>query len=98
MKNDSPTAAALSFRQCKPVIKTRFTRKQGQYLAFIYYYAKVNGRAPSEADMEKYFRVTPPSVHQMVLMLEAKGLIKRVPGQGRSIRLLIGHQDLPVLE
>jgi len=48
--------------------------------------------------MEKYFRVTPPSVHQMVLMLEAKGLIKRVPGQGRSIRLLIGHQDLPVLE
>ena len=69
-----------------------------QYLAFIYYYTKVNGRAPSEADMEKYFRVTPPSVHQMVLILEAKGLIKRVPGQGRSIRLLIGHQDLPMLE
>jgi Mn-dependent DtxR family transcriptional regulator len=80
------------------VIKTRFTRKQGQYLAFIYYYTKVNGRAPAEADMEKYFRVTPPSVHQMVLTLEAKGLIERVPGQGRSIRLLIGHQDLPVLE
>lgn len=79
-------------------MKTRFTRKQGQYLAFIYYYTKVNGRAPSEADMEKYFRVTPPSVHQMVLTLEAKGLIERVPGQGRSIRLLIGHQDLPVLE
>ena len=79
-------------------MKPRFTKKQGQYLAFIYYYTKVNGRAPSEADMVKYFRVTPPSVHQMVLTLEAKGLIEREAGRGRSIRLLIGHQDLPMLE
>ncbi|HYR90967.1 MAG TPA: hypothetical protein VE422_43310 [Terriglobia bacterium] len=28
-----------------------FTDKQGQYLAFIYYYTKINGRAPAEADM-----------------------------------------------
>lgn len=79
-------------------MKPPFTRKQGQYLAFIYHYTKVNGRAPSEADMERYFRVTPPSVHQMILTLQAKGLIERVAGQGRSIRLLIGHQDLPRLE
>jgi repressor LexA len=51
----------------------RYTDKQGQYLAFIYYYSKMNGRAPSEADMQKYFKVTPPSVHQMVVTLEAKG-------------------------
>jgi Mn-dependent DtxR family transcriptional regulator len=79
-------------------MEPRYTKKQGQYLAFIYNYTKVNGREPSEADMEKYFRVTPPSVHQMVLTLEAKGLIERVPGQARSIRLLIKHQDLPILE
>jgi Mn-dependent DtxR family transcriptional regulator len=79
-------------------MRPRFTKIQGQYLAFIYYFTKVNGRAPSEADMEKYFRVTPPSVHQMILTLEAKGFIERVPGQGRSIRLLIGHQDLPMLQ
>jgi Mn-dependent DtxR family transcriptional regulator len=79
-------------------MRPRFTKTQGQYLAFIFYYTKLNGRAPSEADMEKYFRVTPPSVHQMILTLEAKGFIERVPGQGRSIRLLIGHQDLPMLE
>ena len=30
-----------------------------------------------------------PSVHQMVVTLEANGLIERVPGQGRSVRLLV---------
>jgi len=67
----------------------RYTDKQGQYLAFIYYYTKLTGRAPSEADMQRYFDITPPSVHQMVVTLEAYGLIERTPGQGRSIRLLL---------
>jgi Mn-dependent DtxR family transcriptional regulator len=79
-------------------MKTRFTEKQGQYLAFIYYYTKMNGRSPAEADMQRYFRVTPPSVHQMVLTLELKGFIERIPGQGRSIRLLIAREQLPDLE
>ena len=52
------------------------------------YYTKVNGRPPAEADMQRYFRVTPPSVHQMVLTLELNGFIERIPRQGRSIRLL----------
>jgi Mn-dependent DtxR family transcriptional regulator len=76
----------------------RHTNKQGQYLAFIYYYSKLNGRAPSEADMQRYFQVTPPSVHQMVVTLEANGLIERTPGQGRSIRLLVPREELPDLE
>ena len=80
------------------VLKKAYTYKQGQYLAFIYHYTKVNGRAPAEADMERYFRVTPPSVHQMVLTLEANGFIERTPGQGRSIRLLLSHEALPELE
>ena len=79
-------------------MKARFTEKQGQYLAFIYYYTKVNGRPPAEADMERYFRVTPPSVHQMVVTLESNGFIERIPGQGRSIRVLIPHEQLPNLE
>jgi repressor LexA len=78
-------------------MKTSFTEKQGQYLAFIYYYTKLNGRSPAEADMQRYFRVTPPSVHQMVLTLEARGFIERIPGQGRSIRLLIPREQLPDL-
>jgi repressor LexA len=74
------------------------TEKQGQYLAFIYYYSKVNGRAPSEADMRVYFNVTPPSVHQMLLTLERRGFISRVPGQGRSVKLLVSREQLPDLE
>jgi Mn-dependent DtxR family transcriptional regulator len=76
----------------------KYTHKQGQYLAFIYYYTKVNGRAPSEADMQRYFGVTAPSVHQMLVTLEANGLIERVPGQGRSVRLLVSRKGLPDLE
>jgi len=61
-------------------MKTSLYRKAGQYLAFIYYYTKINGRAPSEADMKKYFRVTPPSAHQMVLTLEARVLSNGMHG------------------
>ena len=74
-------------------MKKDYADKQGQYLAFIYYYTKVNGQPPAEADMQRYFRVTPPSVHQMVLTLEANGFIGRIPGQGRSIRLLIPREQ-----
>lgn len=79
-------------------MKAQFTHKQGQYLAYIFYYSKLNGRAPAEADMQRYFRVTPPTVHQMVLALEARRFIERVPGQARSIRLLIPEAKLPRLE
>ena len=79
-------------------MKARLTEKQGQYLAFIYYYTRVNGRPPAEADMQRYSRVTPPSVHQMVLTLEENGFTERIPGQGRPIRLLIPREQLPGLE
>ena len=75
-----------------------YTRWQGQFLAFIYYYTKLNGRPPAEADMQRYFQVSPPTVHQMVVTLERRGFIARVPGQGRSIRLLLPRDKLPDLE
>ena len=76
----------------------KYTAKQGQYLAFIYYYTKIHGRVPAESDLQDYFRVSPPSVHQMILHLEKEGFIERVPGRGRSIRLLLGRDQLPDLE
>jgi Mn-dependent DtxR family transcriptional regulator len=79
-------------------MKGRFTEKQGQYLAFIYSYTKLHGRPPSEADMQLYFGVTPPSVHQMVLTLELNGFIERTPYRARSIRLLIPREQLPELK
>lgn len=74
-----------------------FTDKQGQYLAFIDAYTRVNGRPPAEADMQRHFRVSPPSVHQMVLTLERGGLIRRKPGLPRSIEVLVEPKRLPIL-
>jgi Mn-dependent DtxR family transcriptional regulator len=74
-----------------------FTDKQGQYLAFIYAYTRIHGRPPAEADLQHHFRVSPPSVHQMVLTLERAGLIRRRPGVARSIEVLIAPELLPIL-
>ena len=70
---------------------------QGQYLAFIWAYTRMHRRPPAEADMQRHFEVTPPSVHQMVLTLERLNLIKRQPGVSRSIQILIDPEKLPVL-
>ena len=74
-----------------------FTEKQGQYLAFIYAYAHMFGRPPAEADLQRHFQVTPPSVHQMIVTLERNGLISRQPGVARSIQILVAPKDLPIL-
>lgn len=76
----------------------KYTEKQGQYLAFIYYYTKLNGRPPAEADMQRYFQSTPATVHDMVLRLETLGLIAREPGQARTIRVLLPREALPDLD
>ena len=75
-----------------------FTSKQGQYLAYIHLYTRLHRRPPAEADMQKYFRVSPPSVHQMVLTLERQGFIRRRPWTARSIELLVDPKCLPELE
>ena len=75
----------------------QFTPLQGQYLAYIRTYSVINRQPPSEADMQRFFGVTAPSVHQMVLTLEKRGLIARTPGVARSIRVLARVEELPPL-
>jgi DNA-binding MarR family transcriptional regulator len=75
-----------------------FTEKQGQYLAFIYAYSRMFRRPPAETDMQRHFRVSPPSVHQMVVTLERNGLIRPQPDAPRSIELLVAPEHLPILE
>jgi SOS-response transcriptional repressor LexA len=75
-----------------------YTERQGQFLAYIHQYSIVNGCAPAEADMQRFFQITPPSVHSMVLLLERRGLIRRVPGQARSITLIVSPESLPPLK
>ena len=75
-----------------------YTERQGQFLAYIHQYSILNGCAPAEADMQRFFQITPPSVHSMVLTLERRGLIRRVLGQARSITLIVSPESLPPLK
>ena len=72
--------------------------KGRQFLAYIYQYSVLNGCAPAEADMQRFFKITPPSVHSMVLMLERRGFIDRIPGQARSLALNYPPEQLPPLK
>jgi len=94
--------SAISFPKATSRIvqksKSQYTHKQGQYLSFIYYYIKLNGYPPAEADMQRYFKTTSPTVHRMVVQLEQNGFIKRKPKQPRSIKLLVSREELPDLE
>lgn len=75
-----------------------YTPLQGQYLAFIHAYSTIHRRPPAEAEMQAFFQVSPPSVHQMVLQLERLGFIRRTPRAARSIQLLVDPTSLPLLE
>jgi DNA-binding MarR family transcriptional regulator len=76
----------------------RFTERQGQYLAFISTYTLLNRRPPAEADFQRFFQVTPPAVHQMIVELEKRGLISRIPGQPRTIKVTLPDDELPRLQ
>ena len=82
----------------KDPMNPTFTERQGQFLAYIHQYNLVNSCAPAEADMQRFFQITPPSVHSMVLTLERHGLIRRAPGQARSITLAVSPESLPPLQ
>ena len=79
------------------VATAQFTDNQGQYLAFIWAYSQINRRPPAEADFQRYFKVTAPSVHQMLKTLHQQALIEKQPGVARTIQLLVPPQDLPIL-
>ena len=81
-----------------PSSPASFTHKQGQYLAYIHMYTKLHRRPPAEADMQDFFRVTPPSVHSMIVQLEQRGFIRRRPGVPRSIEVLLPPEQLPPLD
>lgn len=81
-----------------PLAPPSLTAKQGQYLAYIHHYSKMHRQAPSEAEMQEFFRVSPPTVHDMIRTLERNGFIDRTPGMARSIRLLVLPEHLPPLK
>ena len=80
------------------IMVAKITETQGQYLSFISQYMKVNGRSPAESDIQRYFGVSPPTVHQMVVKLENLGMITRQPGVARSIRIIVSRDSIPELK
>jgi hypothetical protein len=76
----------------------QFTAKQGQYLAYLHLYRKLHRHSPSQSEIAEYFGVSPPSVHQMIVKLEEKGLITREPGVPRSIQVTVPKSKIPPLE
>ena len=78
--------------------RRRFTALQGQYLAFIQQYTQLHRQAPAESDLQRHFKVSPPSVHRMINALEQRQLIHRNPGQARSVRVLLEADEIPDLD
>lgn len=72
-----------------------FTPTQGRYLAYIHAYTCLHGYPPAESEIATALCVSPPSVNQMMKMLERKGLILRHPGQPRSAQVLVPEDQIP---
>ena len=60
--------------------------------------ALVHREPPAEADPQRFFKVSLPSVHAMILTLERLGLIEWTPGRARSIRLRVLTAELAELK
>ncbi|MBI3929940.1 MAG: MarR family transcriptional regulator [Armatimonadetes bacterium] len=73
----------------------KFTRRQGEYLAFIHHFTSRRGIAPSFEEIASHFGTSPPSVNGMIKTLEVHGLVSRVPGQARTLRVLVPESMLP---
>jgi hypothetical protein len=76
------------------------TCQQGQFLAFIREYMMRNetGVAPSHADLQRFFNLTAPSVNSMLIRLEQRGFIHRMPGKARAIEIIIQPDSIPPLD
>ncbi|WP_041395073.1 LexA family protein [Photobacterium profundum] len=77
-------------------LEKKFTQRQGEYLAFIFYYTRLNKRSPAEVDIQNYFGVSSASTHQMLRVLVEKQLIKKEKGKARSMTVLVPQDQLPI--
>ena len=72
-------------------------KQQRQIEAAMHKLEQANGRAPAETDIQWFFGVTPPTVHNMIIELERRGLIGRTPRTPRSLRVLLPADQIPAL-
>ncbi|MDB5339697.1 MAG: hypothetical protein JWN70_5316 [Planctomycetaceae bacterium] len=76
------------------------THQQGQFLAYIREYMKrsYSDIAPTHAELQRFFHLTPPSVNSMLKRLEERGFIRRIPGKARAIEITISPDLIPPLD
>lgn len=89
------TALAAATREATP---GDFTPRQGQFLAFIHNYTKVSGQAPTDRDLERYFKISSSGVREMIERLEWGKFVACSDGKPRTLRVLIPAEQLPELE
>ncbi|MFN7936564.1 MAG: hypothetical protein U0R19_24795 [Bryobacteraceae bacterium] len=95
------TGYEVTFKLVAPLdasVPPKYTQKQGQYLAYLHYFTKIHHLPPAESDFQRYFGVSAPAVHDMLVILQRNGFIERTPGQARSSRLLVKPEHLPPLK
>ena len=73
----------------------KFTQRQGMVLAFVHAFTQRRGMAPSYEQIASHFGISSPSVNGMIKTLERRGLLSRVPGVARSLRVLVPAAQLP---
>ena len=69
-------------------------------MAFIREYVLRNqaGVAPRYADFQRFFNLTPPSVNSMLIRVEQRGFVHRIPGQARAIEIICPPDGIPPLD
>lgn len=78
-------------------MKGRLTKRQEEILAFITAYQRENMICPSLEEISDHFQIAVSSVFDHMEALEKKGVIERIPGQARSIRLTGEERQLKAL-
>jgi hypothetical protein len=73
----------------------RPTPRQAEYLDFIRAFTKRWGVPPSFEEIGQHFMTTPPSVNSMIKLLDARGFLTRIPGQARTLRVIIPEEAQP---
>lgn len=77
-----------------------FTKKQGQYLAFIYNYSKIHGRAPAESDLQRYLHhaaVGSPATGEFAAWCEHARIAHWV-GPAETLQIQASAEAHPVLQ
>ena len=83
--------AGILYRQhINPVMKTGLTRKQMILLGYIEAYCVNHGFPPSYDEMRDAMGLHSKSgIHRMILALEERGAIQRLPNRARAIEVLV---------